>query len=103
MSILAIKKDVGRAIVWLRRCSHLESGWYAHDEVASACLQRIAKETSSLRPPGVLDALAEILGQQVRDLVFETLTAFIGKRKIVWIGTDAQHTGRTSKLRSGCN
>src|SRR5215216_3991130 len=103
MAVFARQEDIRGSIIWLRSQSHFEPRRHTDHDVAHTCSQRIAKETASLSPPGVLDAIAHVLGQQLRDLVFKTLPALIRKREIVRIGTDAKHAGRTSELRYCCN
>jgi hypothetical protein len=77
MMIFARKKNVSGAIVRLRGESHLESRRHTDHYVAHAGFQCVAEETAPLCPPGVLNALTQILGQQLSEFVFKTLATLI--------------------------
>ena len=61
-------EHVPRAIVWPCRGHQVEAGWNAHNSVTFPGIQSIADETTTLRPPGIDDAAAELMSHQFGQL-----------------------------------
>src|SRR5579863_2523140 len=47
-------------------------------------------EAAPLRPPDIIDFHADILGDEIDNLVFEAFALVVGERQIVRIGADPQ-------------
>src|SRR5205823_8318152 len=62
----------------------------ADDHFAVAGLQGVAHEAAPMRPPGVLDFLAEVARHEVGDGILETLSLLVGVGEVVGVGADAK-------------
>src|SRR5438067_1385056 len=74
VAVAARDEDVRGAVVGLGGPGQLEIAGNADDHVAVAGLQGVAHEAAPLRPPRVLDFLAEVARHKIRDGVLETLS-----------------------------
>ncbi len=62
----------------------------ADDHVAALGEQRVAREAGSLREPRILDRDAELVAEDVGDLVLEALLLLVGEGKVRRVGAHAQ-------------
>ncbi len=91
---LLMDEDVAGSVVRLRGAHQVVVGRHADHDVAAAFFQRgvhrVADETAALTPPDVEGRGAEVLRQERRDLVFESVEPLVGQRHVLGIGADAE-------------
>src|SRR5205807_6306157 len=73
VTVATRNEDVRRPVVRLRRHRQLVVTRDAEHAVAGSGFECVAHETPALRPPRVLHARVEITGDQLGDLVLESL------------------------------
>ena len=92
-AIGACHEDIARAVVRPGAGHHLGAARDARPDVADVRLQRVPDIAAPLRPPRIVDGRAEILRNQLYDLVLETAAGLVREREIVGIGADAKRGG----------
>src|SRR3954451_19039839 len=76
----------------IRRCGpqRRQPGDRPGNQVAQLSVEGIADEAAALRPPCVTQFCVEIAGDQLDNLVFETVAALVREREVVRVGADPQ-------------
>src|SRR3954453_19612624 len=87
-------KDVGRAIVRVRRGNPVDARSDSGPDVTLCLGERVTNISAPLSPPDIVDSKSHLLCQQGNELVLKALPGTVGEGQVVGIRADSQRRCR---------